>query len=249
MTYIFANWKMYLSYQEVRELSIALSQEDFDEKKLKITVFPNTINFSDVARVFAGRSFAVGAQNVGWTPQGAYTGAVSALLFQQAGAKYALVGHSERRYIFNEDNEAVHKKMEACLVEGIIPVLCIGETAEDLKEQKREYRIKKQLSKALEGLNLKGKEIIVAYEPVWAISAGGKGTPCTPADADNVHGWIKNELKQYTKQNVPILYGGSVDSKNVLSYVEQGMIDGVLVGSASTKLDEFVKLVRRVESL
>jgi triosephosphate isomerase len=246
MKYIFANWKMYLDYFEAQKLANDLAQEKFDENKVELAVFPNAINFAETAKIFADSSIAVGAQSVNWTPQGAYTGAVSAFLFKQAGARYALVGHSERRHIFGESDGDTRQKVEACFNEGIIPVLCVGETAEDLAENKREYRLKKQLSKVFENLELTG-DIIIAYEPVWAIGGSGEGKPCTPADADDVHGWIKNEIKQYTNKEIPVLYGGSVNAKNVLSYVEREVIDGVLVGNASTKFDEFLALIRAVE--
>ena len=249
MKYIFANWKMYLDYKEAGELAQNLAKADFDTSKVSLAVFPNTINFADSAKTFENTSIDVGAQAVNWTPQGAYTGAVSAHLFAQAGAKYALVGHSERRHIFGETNEDIRKKVEACFDEGLVPVLCVGETKEDLEADRKDYRLKKQISKVFDGLDVSGKEIMVAYEPVWAIGGSGEGKPCTPDDADDVHGWIKEELKQYTKESIPVLYGGSVKAENVLSYVERDVIDGVLVGSASVKFGEFKNLISAAESL
>lgn len=248
MKQIHSNWKMYLDFDESTKLINAIAREQFDSSKVNIGIFPNVLNFVEAVEKLADTDIAIGAQNVNWTPQGAYTGAASALLFKQAGAKYALVGHSERRYIFNESDEATRKKVDACFDVGIIPILCIGETQEDLDNNKKEYRLKKQLTKALEGSEITS-EIIIAYEPVWAISEGGQGKPCTPADADDVHGWIKNEMKQYTDEDVSVIYGGSVGPDNVVSYVEREVIDGVLVGSASTKFSEFVDLVRKVETM
>ena len=190
--------------------------------------------------------FAVGAQDVAWVDKGAYTGAVSAQMFADVGCNYALVGHSERRHIFGETNDDVRKKIEACLTANLIPVVCIGETEVDLQENKRDYRLKKQLLKAFENLELNGGKVVVAYEPVWAI---GTGKACNPVDAESIHSWIKLELKQYFDHEIPVLYGGSVNAQNVVSYVEQEDIDGVLVGGASTKLDIFFDVIKAVENL
>lgn len=243
MKYIFGNWKMYLDFEESVILAQALVEENFDKEKNEIAIFPSTLAAREVALCLNGSEISVGAQDVAWVPKGAYTGAVSAHMFKSAGCKYALVGHSERRYVFNESDDDVRKKIEACLDAGLIPVVCVGETQEDLNENKREYRLKKQLMKAFEGLQINGGKVMVAYEPVWAISSG---KPCSPDEADSVQGWIKMELKQYLKQEISVLYGGSVNAENVVSYVARDVIDGVLVGGASTKLDSFVKLIKYV---
>lgn len=221
----------------------ALAEENFDKEKNEIAVFPSTLAAREVTLCLNGSGIAVGAQDVAWVPKGAYTGAVSAHMFKATGCKYALVGHSERRYVFNESDDDARKKIEACLDAGLIPVVCVGETQEDLNENKREYRLKKQLMKAFDGLQINGGKVLVAYEPVWAI---GSGKPCSPDEADSVQGWIKMELKQYLKQEIPVLYGGSVNPENVVSYVARDVIDGVLVGGASTKLDSFLKLIKYV---
>lgn len=246
MKYIFANWKMYLDFDESNILINGLLQEKFDVEKVNLAVFPSTLALREVVMATENSEFSVGAQNVSWVPKGAYTGAVSAQMFSDVGCRYSLVGHSERRYIFGETNEDVRKKIEACLNANLIPVVCIGETAEDLELGKRDYRLKKQLMKAFDGLELDGGKVIVAYEPVWAI---GTGKPCSPIDAQNTHDLIKLELKQYFDGNIPVLYGGSVNEKNVVSYVERDAIDGVLVGGASAKLDTFVALIKAVEDI
>lgn len=246
MKHVFGNWKMYLDFDESNILANALLQEKFDDTKVNLAIFPSTLSNREVNMAMQDSEFFVGAQNVSWVEKGAYTGAVSPQMFKDVGCKYALVGHSERRHIFGETNDVVRKKIEACLEVGVVPVVCIGETEDDKKENKRQYRLKKQLMKAFEGLELDGREIIVAYEPVWAI---GTGDACLSDDADDVHGWIKNELKQYTDAKISLLYGGSVNAENVVSYVSRETIDGVLVGGASAKLDSFVSLVRKVENI
>ncbi|OGH71544.1 MAG: triose-phosphate isomerase [Candidatus Magasanikbacteria bacterium RIFCSPLOWO2_01_FULL_43_20b] len=243
MKYVFGNWKMYLDFEESVILAQALVEESFNKEKNEVAIFPSTLAAREVIMCLNGSRIAAGAQDVAWVSKGAYTGAVSAHMFKSAGCKYALVGHSERRYVFNESDDDVRKKIEACLDAGLIPVVCVGETQEDLNENKREYRLKKQLMKAFEGLQINGGKVMVAYEPVWAI---GSGKPCGPDEADSVHGWIKLEVKQYLGQDIPVLYGGSVNPENVVSYAARDVIDGVLVGGASTKLESFVKLINYV---
>ncbi|MFH1946753.1 MAG: triose-phosphate isomerase [Candidatus Magasanikbacteria bacterium] len=246
MKYVFGNWKMYLDFDESNILINGLLQEKFDSEKVNLAVFPSTLALREVIMATENTEFDIGAQNVAWVEKGAYTGAVSAQMFGDVGCRYALVGHSERRYIFGETNNDVRKKIEACLTANIIPVVCIGETEEDLEAGKREYRLKKQLMKAFEDLELNGGKVIVAYEPVWAI---GTGKACDPATAEEMHVWIKSELKQYFDGDIPVLYGGSVSPENVLSYVALDVIDGVLVGGASAKLDSFISLIKAVEEV
>ncbi len=236
---------MYLNYDESIALAKKLADMPPVKKGIELAVFPSVLALVGAKEVLKDTSFAIGAQNCVWIPQGAYTGAVSALMFKEAGCKYVLVGHSERRYIFGESNDDVRKKLEAALDASLIPVLCVGETDEDRKEEKVKYRLKKQLMKALEGLKVKADNIIVAYEPVWAI---GTGNPCQPADADDIQGWIKQEIKQYIDGDVSVLYGGSVDSENVLSYVSREMIDGLLVGGASAKIDSFSAIIKAAQN-
>lgn len=243
-TYVVANWKMYLNAEESLKTAQHIKDNLTPRDNVEIIVCPNALAFNGVRDILKS-TVSLGAQNVAWTPLGAYTGAISALLFYQDGARYALVGHSERRYIFGEDNEAVRKKMNACIDTGLIPILCVGDTHDDKEEGKQEYRIKKQLMRALGGLDLQGIVPLIAYEPVWAISNFGIGQPCEPEYANAVHKMIKQEVKQYTDAEVPVLYGGSVDNKNVSSYIAREFIDGVLVGSASTNGNIFLDLIEK----
>ncbi len=250
MKYIFGNWKLYLTDEQSGVLAQSLSALTFDTEQLRVAVFPSTLSFSRVAGMLSEGEIAVGVQNVGYTPLGAYTGEVSAHVFAQAGATYALVGHSERRHIFGEDTEATVKKMQACLDEGITPVLCIGETKEDVEENKIEYRLRRQLIPVLEGVNgIKEKNWLIAYEPVWAISTGGNGTPCPAVDALERHNAIRAICTEFGVDNVPVLYGGSVSVDNVEEYVTTPGIDGVLVGHASVDSATFTSLVEKVGQL
>lgn len=244
MKYIFGNWKMYLNAQQSIDLARALTEKVEAQTDVSLAVFPNTLAFYGVATELKKSPIATGAQNVAWTPQGAYTGATSAFMFKEAGAVYALVGHSESRHIFGQTNEDVRKKLEACVYEGLIPVLCIGETKEDKENGKTQYRLKKQLMKALEGLKLNGTKLIIAYEPVWAI---GTGDACLPQDTHDIIGWIKQEVKEYIKGDIPVLYGGSVSPGNIASYTSLDSVNGVLVGEASTKVDSFISLIQNIK--
>lgn len=243
MKYLFANWKMYLNHAETLELAQEICAKPYQTERLSIAVFPTMLSAAAVVSIAENSPYQVGAQNCAWVPQGAYTGAVSAVLLKDAGCTYVLIGHSERRHVFGESDTDVKKKFEAALGAGLVPVLCIGETQADKEDGKSQYRLKKQIMKVLEGLDLKGRTFIIAYEPVWAISANRTGLICTPADADDVHGWIRDEIREYTDEIVPILYGGSVDATNVLSYLSYPTIDGVLVGNASRKFDTFAALI------
>lgn len=250
MKYIFGNWKLYLTDEQSGALAQSLSALTFDTDQLYVAVFPSTLSFSRVTDMLSESGIAVGAQNVGYTPLGAYTGEVSAHVFAQAGATHALVGHSERRHIFGEDTETTVKKMQACLDEGITPVLCIGETKEDVEENKIEYRLRRQLVPVLEGVSgIKEKNWLIAYEPVWAISTGGNGTPCPAVDALERHNAIRAICTEFGVENVPILYGGSVSVDNVEEYVTTPGIDGVLVGHASVDSATFTSLVEKVGQL
>jgi triosephosphate isomerase (TIM) len=241
MTYIFGNWKMYLTLEE--SLSLAQSLADMSVPDgVQACVFPSMIAMHSVQESLAGSGCGVGVQHVAWTPRGAYTGEISAFIAKEAGSAYALVGHSERRHIFGETNDDVRKKLEACMESGLAAVLCIGETHEDKAQDKRTYRLKKQLMKALHGLS-QDAPLLIAYEPVWAISGSGGGEACLPADVQDIHGWIRTEVAQYTDKDIPILYGGSVNQGNAASYIACDDVSGLLVGSASTHADSFAKIV------
>lgn len=245
MKYIFGNWKMYLDFDESNILANALLQEKFDENNLKLAIFPSALAIREVIMAMENSVFSVGAQNVSWVEKGGYTGAISAQMFLNVGSEYALVGHSERRHIFGETDEDVRKKLQACLEIGLTPVLCIGEKKEEKDSGLRNTCLQRQLA-VLAGLDLKNKEILIAYEPVWAI---GTGNACDPVEAEQVHHWIKEELKKYSDQEIPILYGGSVKAENVISYVSLPAIDGVLVGGASAKFETFVSIIKKVEEI
>jgi len=241
--YLFANWKMYLDYNESNILANALANvvKKFPSN-IKMAVFPSALSLYPVAQVLHDVGVGVGSQNVFWEDKGGYTGEVSAVMYKEAGCDYALVGHSERRHQFHETNHEVRAKLEAVLNVGLMPVLCVGETAGEREKGKTEEVIEIQLRAALDGLSVPlDKEFIVAYEPVWAI---GTGQACEATEAERLHVLIKKIVNSLLpKANLVILYGGSVRPENVTKYLKQENISGVLVGGASAKLDSWLEIV------
>jgi len=245
--YLFANWKMYLDYDESSILADALANEAKDfSSKVKITVFPSSLSLYAVGRTLRDAGIAVGAQNVHWVEKGGYTGEVSALMYKDAGCEYALVGHSERRHLFKETNHEIRQKFEACLVANLTPVLCVGETLEEKKEGKTADAVEVQLRAAFQNIVWpENKEMFIAYEPVWAI---GTGEACDPTEADRIHKVIQKLIFGLVPGVSPkILYGGSVRPENVLEYLNHPNIYGVLAGGASAKLDSWLRIIKSIK--
>lgn len=191
----------------------------------------------------------LGAQDLSWAEKGALTGEVSAKELKDIGVKYVIVGHSERRHKLGETNEVVAKKLKAAVENNLIPVLCVGETKEEKDAGKKEEVIKRQLKIGLSKLtNLKTyklKNLLIAYEPVWAI---GTGDPETPASALKTIQFIKINLKTYKlkKLQTKVLYGGSVNSQNLKDFLQYEEVDGALVGGAGLKKEEVKKMMKLV---
>lgn len=230
MRYFVANWKMYAGPKHSLELATAYHDISIPEGVTAV-VAPGALSFIEVQKKLAHTAWKMSAQNIAWVPEGAYTGAISAEMYQEAGAQYVLIGHSERRHIFGEGDHDVEKKVAAAVHAGLIPILCVGETAEDLAENKRQYRLKKQLQ-VLASLDTTAP-LLVAYEPVWAIANSGTGTPCLPADVQDVHGFIQTELATFGFVDTPVIYGGSVKPENAAEYLAIPEVNGILAGSAA----------------
>lgn len=240
--YLFANWKMYLDLKESVQLA-----EDFVKikypKDSEVAVFPTALAFEEVVKVLDGKA-ASGAQNIYWAEKGGYTGEVSAEMYKALGAKYVLIGHAERRHIFHETNSDVRQKIEAVLELGMTPVLCVGETGKERDESQTETVLETQLRAAFMDLSFKKDlDIIIAYEPVWAI---GTGKSCEPAEAMRVAKLIKNWTKGLLGREPVVLYGGSVRSNNVKQYVVNDF-SGILVGGASAKIDSWRELIEELK--
>jgi len=181
----------------------------------------------------------LGAQNVHWEPNGAFTGEISVPMLLELGVRYTIVGHSERRMYFNESDHTVNLKVKALLVGGIVPIVAVGETIEERRAGHTDARVTAQSAAALDGLDAaQVRGVVLAYEPIWAI---GTGANCDAGEADRVMGLIRNCVPGL--EDVPILYGGSVNPENVASYASQPNINGGLVGGASLDPDALIALI------
>ena len=250
--FVVGNWKMHANLADSVVAATKLRNGmHLVPSDVTVVVCPPTPWLYPVAEVFehSSENLQLGAQNLWPGKDGRYTGETSAWMLGQM-CQFVIIGHSERRQFFGETNQTVNKKIKAALASGLLPIVCVGEVLEERETGKTFDVVKTQVTQSLAGFTPDElSKFIIAYEPVWAISQSGVGIPCTPDDADDVQGWIKNEVKQYLGKTVPVLYGGSVNSENVLSYLSREMVDGVLVGSASTKFDSFLALIRAAESL
>jgi len=237
MKYLLANWKMYLSVDE----SIALVKKiaDFDvPKDKKLILFPSALAFTDVQNA-VGKKIDVGAQDGHFEMAAAETGEVSMKDVKDAGAAYVLVGHSELRADCDTD-EIVAKKLASAVDAGLIPVLCVGETKEELGSVGRGQRLRDQLDSALRGVEL--KKLFVAYEPVWAVGSGDEASKEDVEEAADVIQKVVGHTHPDTK--IVILYGGSVEPKNVAQYTGISGVSGVLVGGDSTKIGSLRGILR-----
>lgn len=241
--YLFANWKMYLDDAESRTLARELKKaiKNFP-KETHLTVFPSALAMTGVKEELAGSAMTLGAQNTYWVDRGGYTGEVSAAMYRAAGVEYALVGHSERRTIFHETNHDVRQKIEAILAVGMTPVVCVGETLAEREDGSAEEAVEAELRAAFTDLVWPSeRELIIAYEPVWAINTG---QACPPEEASRMCSLLKQKIAGLVG-DVPtiFLYGGSVRPENVADFVGQNDISGVLVGGASAKLESWLGIL------
>ena len=209
-------------------------------KSVKMAIFPSALALYPVGQVLQDVGIGVGAQNTHWDDKGGNTGEVSAQMYKLAGCDFALVGHSERRHLFGETNHQVRQKLEAILSAGMTPVICVGETEKERQDNKTKEAVEIQLRAAFHNIVWpKDRELIVAYEPVWAI---GTGENCDPLEAERMHEEIAKQVVALTGITPVILYGGSVNAENVAEYLKNPNINGVLVGSASAKLESWMKI-------
>lgn len=209
-----------------------------------VILFPPALTLASVVAALKDRSdIQIGVQNIYWEDKGAFTGENSATIARGAGAKYVLIGHSERRHVFGETDAQTRLKIAAALRAGLTPVLCVGETLEQRERAATESVVMSQLRAGIDGLDAgQVGQLLVAYEPVWAI---GTGKTATPADANAVHATIKAAIHGLTSKHgaVPVLYGGSVSQSNVRAIIAEEHVDGVLVGGASLDADGWQSIV------
>jgi len=237
------NWKMNIGPAEAREFLRAFFAAGEIPHERSVWFFPPAVSLETVAQGIAGhRNVLVGSQDIHWEPKGAFTGATSGPLAKQAGARLTLIGHSERRHVFGETDEETGKKVTAALAADLQPVLCVGETLAQREAGETLAVVTRQLHAAL-GSRDGNARVTIAYEPVWAI---GTGRNATPQDAADVHRAIRAWLKDNAVTAAPfvVLYGGSVNLKNVAELLAEHELDGVLVGGASLNPRDWAQLVR-----
>jgi len=241
---IIANWKMNKGIKEAVSFIKEFKPLIKDIKNVEIVICPPFTLLSEVNKSIKGSNIDLGAQNMHFEEKGAYTGEVSPLMLKDAGCEYVILGHSERRQYFNETDDFINKKVKAALKNKLKPILCIGETLQQRNNDRTTEIIETQLMDCLDGINENEiKNIVVAYEPVWAI---GTGKNATPEQAEEVHKFIRSLLsKKYNKKisdNVRIIYGGSVKPDNIKDLMAMGNINGALVGGASLDAKSFAQI-------
>src|SRR5215204_108512 len=240
-----ANWKMNKTIQEAQEYTAALLPRAADAEEVDVAVFAPFTSLNEVARMAGDSAVIAGAQNLYYEDSGAYTGEVSAPMLLDVGAEAVIVGHSERREIFGEDDEMVARKTKRAVEADLLPIVCVGETKEERDAGGMWEKVSDQVGRVVEELeDVGGESIVFAYEPIWAI---GTGDTTTPEDAQDAIGKIRDLLAE-TKgddfaQSVRILYGGSVKPENAAEIMAQDDIDGALVGGASLEVESFVELI------
>ena len=240
-----ANWKMNKNLSEASEFLEKLDFHlDENDNQSLVIIFPPFIGLESLTGKFNSKNFYLGSQNFHYEESGAFTGEVSISMLEHIGIDYAIIGHSERRSLFNENDSLINKKIRSCLASSIIPILCIGESLEQRDNDLIEKTLKNQLKSGLEDIDAsKLDKLIIAYEPIWAI---GTGKTATIDQIYSTHKQIKsilNELFNDKPYDLPILYGGSVNDKNAK---EIGMIDnvsGFLIGGASLKIETFCGII------
>lgn len=243
---IAGNWKLHKTISEAIDLVRNLREDLSDIEDAEIVVAPVFTALSDVAKALKDSNIALAAQNCYPETSGAFTGETSPALLKDAGCSHVIVGHSERRQIFGETDEFVNRKVRALLAADLTPIFCIGETLEEREEGRMFDVLTRQVGIGLLGLTAQQMEqVVVAYEPVWAI---GTGLTASNEQAEEAHAFIRGLIQgtftPETAEKVRILYGGSVKPDNVDGLMAQDDIDGTLVGGASLKASDFIRIAR-----
>jgi len=246
--FIAGNWKMNTDGHSGPELVKAVGQgfTQLDREKVDVAVIPPFVYLAQIVNAAKASRIAVGAQDIFYEQKGAFTGEISANMIKDVGCNYCLCGHSERRHVIGEGDELINKKVHAAINGGLLPILCVGELLEEREAGNTEQVVERQVKKDFAGLSVeKARAVTLAYEPVWAI---GTGRTATPQQAQEVHAMIRELLAGlYDKSfadDMRIQYGGSVKPDNAKELMQQQDIDGLLVGGASLKADDFLAIIK-----
>lgn len=252
-TIIAGNWKMHKTIVEAIELANRFKRELFElaEQKIDVVLCPPYTALSEVAEVLVDSSIQLGAQDLHWEEEGAYTGEISARMLKDAGCNFVIIGHSERRQYFGEDNESVNKKVKSALKYQLTPIVCVGEKLEERDKDLTFKVLDDHVKNGLKDINEEELlKVVIAYEPVWAI---GTGKTATSGQAQEAQKYIRDLLvKLYNKdiaQMVRIQYGGSVKPENISELIKEPDVDGALVGGASLTFELFAQIVRKASEV
>ena len=250
-TIIAGNWKMYKTIKDGQELAVALKRELYKIDNVDIVICPAYTLLAYLADDLEDSNIVIGAQDIYWQPEGAFTGEVSGPMLKDAGCQYVIVGHSERRQFFGDTNETVNKKIKACLEYGLTPIICVGENLQERESGNTFKVIQNHIQGSLAEISAQDIiKTVIAYEPVWAI---GTGKTATADQAQEVHKYIRDLLrKMYGEEaasSIRIQYGGSVKPENITELVSKPDVDGALVGGASLKADSFSAIVSRASEV
>ncbi len=242
---IIGNWKMNLNLVDAQDLAFKIKAGINKNSNTEAAICPPFIYLLDISKITKDSGIYLGAQNMSNKESGAFTGEISPIMLKDSHTDMVIIGHSERRQIFNENDEVINLKIKTALQHGFTPVFCVGEELTIREENKAEEFVKNQVLAGIKGLSKEQIEkLIIAYEPIWAI---GTGKICSGEDANKISKMIRNLIKENSSneigEKVRILYGGSVKSDNFNEHISYVDIDGGLVGGASLKADEFLKLI------
>jgi triosephosphate isomerase len=237
---------MNLTLPEARELATAIVRASLNPAEAELVLAPAFTALSEVGKILEGSPVQLAAQDMFWEEKGAFTGEVSPLMVKEAGCRYVIIGHSERRQHFGELDAAVNKKVQAALRHGLVPIMCLGETLAERERGETMDRVSRQVEAGLAGVAVAAaRPLVIAYEPVWAI---GTGRTAAPEQAEEVHGFIREKIARgYGNEAAAcaiILYGGSVKPANARALLSQKDIDGFLVGGASLEAESFIGIAR-----
>lgn len=246
---IAGNWKMNHTLETGTQLIHGLMETADQFPHIDTLICPPSFLLERAISLTQNTNIKVGAQNCHPEKKGAFTGEISANMLANLGCQFCIVGHSERRHIFNESNAFINQKVQACLQEKVIPILCVGETQNERDSGTTFSVIQAQLQEGLRNIDCHPTQLVIAYEPVWAI---GTGNVATPQQAQDVHAFIREQLKGlYTpefSQAIRIQYGGSVNPENIENLISQSDIDGALVGGACLTRDSFIQLLHHSQA-
>jgi triosephosphate isomerase len=243
---IAGNWKMNLGISESVALINDLKEKLKGVDSSDILICPSFTALEEAGKLVSGSNIRLGAQNICYEDKGAFTGEISGAMLKESGCSHVIIGHSERRHLFKEPDEMINNRVKNAIKNGLHAIFCVGETLAEREKNKAFFVIEEQIKKGLAGISSEQmKNVIIAYEPVWAI---GTGKNATPEQAQEIHVFIRDLIKKMFSEDISfkvrILYGGSVKPDNIKDLMMQSDIDGALVGGASLKSEDFCKIVK-----